>query len=113
MDTIRLAGTGNVVVELRGTVSGETVTLEHRTWIAGGTIAAEWEPLTIGALVELLSSRNGIFPWLERTGVLWGAWLGRGAHEVASFTAVAPMTARRPRKVPAFRVRSSRLAKTA
>ena len=108
MDTIQLTGPGNVRTELRGSVSGDTVTLERRT--DGG----EWIPLTIGDFAGVLSSRNGIFPWLERSGILWGAWVGRGAHEIASFKSADPIARRpRPRKSPALRVRSSRLAQTA
>jgi hypothetical protein len=103
METIHLASATGEGKDVRATIAGENVTLEWRSQHA-------WIPLTIGELHALLSARNGMFAWLEGLGVLWGAWVGRGADEIATFGRIAQGVPRpkRERRAPVFRVRSAR-----
>jgi hypothetical protein len=83
---LRTVSPGGTPVELRAVSRESVLTLEHR-WPSRE--APDWRPLRIGDLLDLLKPGSGIWSWLEGHGVLWGAWLGRGSHEVASFTTAA------------------------
>ena len=102
METSHLAFANGTAKEVRAALTADTVTLESKR---GDT----WSPLTIGELHDLLSARNGFLPWLEGLGVLWGAWVGRGSDEIATFgrsVAARPLPTRR-RRSPVFRAKAT------
>ena len=103
METTYVAFATGIAKEVRAALTSETVTLESRF---GGDA---WSPLTIGDLHDLISARNGFLSWLEGLGVLWGAWVGRGSDEIATFgrsVAARPLPRRR-RRSPVFRAKAT------
>jgi hypothetical protein len=80
---LRTSAPGGATVELRAVADEATFTIEARSPLHE---PSRWEPLRIGQLLDLLTPRSPVWRWLEDHGVLWGAWVGRGAHEIASFT---------------------------
>lgn len=88
-DVIRLsAALGNPIVELQAVLDGSSVRIERR-WIPHGeTTPTEWLPITMGSLTRLIVIGGPLPPWLERNGVAWGSWDGRGPDEPARFKRV-------------------------
>ena len=72
------------VTELRAVLAPDSLTVERR-WIRAGEAPTEWRPLTIGALNLLMAKGDVVASWLQRNGVLHGAWLGRAPDETATF----------------------------